>query len=166
MSTSKRLVNASSVGVPDQVVSKRTHSQEDSAASTPSTAFLLLKERIQAILAQNRQAENFVHYQSSEQHKLRLQRLVELAPELYDNPDVTPRQKWFSHARYYDNSQMPPFHIHFRYELQAVVKSLWQAWIHLSDEKVTEEANVIDTRKIVHTYVKRALRTFQSSSKT
>ena len=43
------------------------------------------KRVVQIVLAQDRQVENFVHYTVSDQHAKRMQRLAQLAPELYDN---------------------------------------------------------------------------------
>ena len=121
----------------------------------------LIQKRIETILAQDRREENFGHYTSSDKHAKRIQQLAQIAPELYDNPSITPRQKWFGHARYYDNSQMPPFHIHFRCELQSVIKSLWRAWQHLLGHEYDDD-DKNNTRKVLHGHVQRAQRTFQS----
>ena len=86
-----------------------------------------LKEQIEQVLAQDRHVLNFEHYTPSPEHVQRMETLAKLAPELYDNPDITPRSKWFQHARYHQNSQMPPFHVHFRTETQAVIHMLYKA---------------------------------------
>lgn len=87
------------------------------------------KARLQRVLAQNRRALNFVHYNVSESHKRRMQDLAEKVPELYNNPDITPRSKWFQHPRFSENSQMPPYHIHFRQEIQSVLNRLYEAYL-------------------------------------
>jgi hypothetical protein len=83
---------------------------------------------LQRVLSQDRNVLNFEEYTVSDRHKQRLQELAKVAPELYDNPAITPRSQWFNHPKYYENSQMPPFHVHFRQELQATLQYLYQAF--------------------------------------
>jgi hypothetical protein len=85
-------------------------------------------DRLQQILRQDRSVLNFIHYETSLEHKKRLAQLAQTAPELYDNPLITLRSKWFTHTMYRKNSQMPPYHIHFRQELQSVLRALHHAW--------------------------------------
>ena len=94
----------------------------DRARTTLSTL-----DRLQTALGQDRGVLNFEHYTSSAQHKARIEKLATLAPKLYDNPQITPRKKWFQHPMYRRNSQMPPFHVHFREELQTTLQYLYSA---------------------------------------
>lgn len=105
----------------EQVVYQNFKSLED-AQSTVRTL-----EQIQKILQQDRSVQNFTYYQPSQSHVKRMQELSEMAPELYNNPLITSRSKWFNHPMYYQNSQMPPYHVHFRQELQTTIQYLHQA---------------------------------------
>jgi iron-sulfur cluster repair protein YtfE (RIC family) len=85
--------------------------------------------RVKSILSQDRDnVINFEHYTPSPEHQERMQRLAKLAPNLYENPSLTPRSKWFSHPMWHRNSQMPPYHVHFRHELQDVTRYLYEAY--------------------------------------
>eukprot|EP00977_Amphora_coffeiformis_P021556 scaffold9477_cov197-Amphora_coffeaeformis.AAC.6 len=106
------------------------------------------------ILAQDRHVLNFEHYQPSAAHHERLAALAQVAPELYDNPDITPRAKWFAHPLYRRNSQMPPFHVHFREEMQQVVACLWQALSASQQQQQQRNGN---------DHLRRAFQIFQGS---
>ena len=121
----------------ETLVSRRFSSLDDFQAALnaqqaneehEATRIKPLLARVQQVLSQDRQTLNFEHYTTSDEHKQRLQELATVAPELYDNSSITPRSKWFQHPRYRQNSQMPPFHVHFRYELQDVVRYVYEAY--------------------------------------
>ena len=101
------------------------HGHYNSRDQAQSTLHTLSK--IQQVLAQDRGNVNFTEYTPSSRHEQRLEHLRKIAPELYDNPTITPRSTWFSHPMYRRNSQMPPFHVHFRQELQTTVAYLYDA---------------------------------------
>jgi hypothetical protein len=98
------------------------------AAKKNSVSSLHLQQRVQRILSQDRHVLNFEHYIPSPTHVARMGRLAKTVPELYDNPGITPRSKWFTHPRWHENSQMPPFHSHFRSELQSAIQALYNAY--------------------------------------
>ena len=108
-------------------------------------------ERAQLVLSQDRGVLNFERYKPSQEHVRRMQSLAESAPELYNNPSITPRSKWFSHPRYHQNSQMPPFHVHFRQEMQGVIQYLVKAY------------SSGDPPKSVTSHIRRAHSTFVGS---
>jgi hypothetical protein len=85
------------------------------------------QEDVDRVLAQDRGLLNFPHYTVSEAHRQRLDQLRRQAPNLYDNPVISPRHTWFTHPRWHENSQMPPFHVHYRQEMQEVVRCLYEA---------------------------------------
>lgn len=89
---------------------------------------VLLFAKLRDILQQNRTVMNFEHYTPSAAHVARMQQLKKAAPHLYDNPTLTPRSTWFDHPRWYENSQMPPFHVHYREEMQTVLRWLGKAY--------------------------------------
>ena len=95
---------------------------------TSSNKARKIVERAQQVLSQDRGVLNFENYQPSQQHLHRMQYLAESVPELYNNSTITPRSTWFSHPRYHQNSQMPPFHVHFRQEMQGVIHYLVKAY--------------------------------------
>lgn len=103
-------------------MSSQVSAREAPAAAHDSIA--LLKE----ILAQDRSVMNFEHYAVSDEHRKRMAHLNQSAPCLYDNPEITPRSIWFQHPRWFQNSQMPPFHIHYRQEMQNVLRFLLKAY--------------------------------------
>eukprot|EP00980_Cylindrotheca_fusiformis_P015351 scaffold4304_cov71-Cylindrotheca_fusiformis.AAC.4 len=92
------------------------------------------KERLDTILQQNRHVLNFEHYTVSKEHMERMKELAQLAPELYDNPEITPRSTWFDHVRFNENSQMPPFHVHYRTELQHIIHCIYKAYNENDDD--------------------------------
>jgi hypothetical protein len=89
-------------------------------------------ERIKRVLSQDRGELNFVHYTPSQEHSDRLKFLAETAPDLYNSSSITPRSKWFGHKHWNKNSQMPPYHVHFRQELQDVIRYLYEAYYSAS----------------------------------
>lgn len=109
-----------------------------------------LRSRIQKVLSQDRGVLNFEHYTPGDEHLERMKKLKQVAPELYDNPSITPRSKWFQHPRYRQNSQMPPYHIHFRHEMQEALSSLYEAY-HTEDPAKQRQ------------YIRRASSTFHGS---
>ena len=84
-----------------------------------------------------------------------MKNLASAVPELYNNPDITPRSKWFNHPRWHQNSQMPPFHVHFRVELQSVIQSLHRAY-----QMVTKGD---DNTKMAKQMIQSASSTFRGS---
>ena len=78
---------------------------------------------VRDVLAQNRNVMNFVHYTPSAVHAQRMQTLRQQAPDVYR----LERPQWLNHPRWHENSQMPPFHIHYRVEMQEVLRCLYQA---------------------------------------
>ena len=96
-------------------------------SSNEAQSILTTITNLQRVLSQDRNKLNFEEYTVSDRHKQRLEELAKIAPELYDNPTITPRSTWFNHPKYYDNSQMPPFHVHFRQEIQTTLQYLYQA---------------------------------------
>ena len=108
-------------------------SKYDSLNEAESTLSIL--RRAQDILSQDRGVLNFEHYVPSPNHIKRMSELKKTAPELYDNPSITPRSKWFSHPRYHSNAQMPPFHVHFREEMQYVINEVYEAVVLVSSAK-------------------------------
>mmetsp|Transcript_10772 Transcript_10772/g.29737 ORF Transcript_10772/g.29737 Transcript_10772/m.29737 type:complete len:240 (-) Transcript_10772:163-882(-) len=98
------------------------------ASSSEVSSDQPFQSRLAAVLGQDRGALNFQHYKVSSEHVRRLQALARASPDLYDNPEITPRAKWFDHPKFNENSQMPPFHVHFRLELQTVLKHLARAY--------------------------------------
>lgn len=112
----------------------------------------LLEQRARDILAQDRHVLNFEHYRPGTAHAQRLARLsaVDL-PDVFADPAIAPRSRWFTHPRYRVNSQMPPFHVHFRVEMQRVVSCLWEA------------ATATSRRRRRHELPHRARRLFQGS---
>ena len=117
----------------------------------------LIRQRVKTVLDQDRQVLNFEHYRTSVAHQQRLTALTRMAPELYDNPDITPRAKWFSHPMYRRNSQMPPFHVHFRQEMQHVVSCLWDALSSSSSSSSQQQ------QELRQKHVRRASQIFQGS---
>ena len=144
----------------EQLVENRFGSLEEFQAAlqrqpkAPNVDTTILTKKIQTILSQDRNILNFEDYTTSETHQKRMKDLAQVAPELYDNPAITPRSKWFSHSRFRQNSQMPPFHVHFRHELQGVVRSLSEAY--------NVAVNGSDVAKVRH-LIQRADRMFQGS---
>jgi hemerythrin-like domain-containing protein len=117
---------------------------EKAAAEASSS---LWKDRLERILAQDRRALNFEHYTVSKEHSKRMEQLAQQVPQLYGNPEITPRSKWFHHPRFNENSQMPPYHVHFREEMKHVLSYVYKAY------------NGDDTRK----QMKSACRMFSGS---
>lgn len=96
--------------------------------------------RLQKILGQDRGVLNYESYIPSGRHVKRLKELRKVAPDLYDNPSITPRSKWFQHPMYRMNAQMPPFHVHFREELQMTLQYLYESLkILASNENIDHE---------------------------
>jgi len=124
--------------------------------SVPTTAKHVLLQRAKQLLSQDRSVLNFAHYTPSQSHLERMKILAKQVPELYDNPEITPRSQWFHHPQYRQNSQMPPFHVHFRQELQRVIQYLVQA----VDAQEDETNN--NSRSIVHLF-QNAHHLFRSS---
>jgi Hemerythrin HHE cation binding domain len=118
--------------------------------TTMSASASTWQDRVNSILSQDRRVQNFPHYKPSEVHVSRMKELAKKAPELYDNPEITPREKWFQHSRYRQNSQMPPFHVHFRSELQAVIRYLY-------------EGMTTDNGDVIQSNIRRATRLFEGS---
>ena len=108
---------------------KAKQGMDGSSAASASTRLATLKTKIQSVLSQDRGVLNFEQYTPGKDHRERIKKLAKVAPELYDNPSITPRSKWFQHPRYRQNSQMPPYHIHFRQEMQEVLRCLYQAYV-------------------------------------
>ena len=115
------------------------------------------EDRLERILSQDRDALNFPHYTLSKDHIVRMKMLAQQAPELYDNPEITPRAKWFHHPRYAQNSQMPPFHLHFRLDMQEVLENLLKAY-SVASALVHNSASNLQTKAI-----ERAFRIFYTS---
>jgi hypothetical protein len=144
---------------------------EDMSQSSPSgeeqrrRRRQLMEQRIKTILAQRRTVLNFKHYTPSPVHYERMKELAQLMPHLYDNPEITPRSKWFSHVNYGRNSQMPPYHVHFREESQQVISFLYQAHqqLQLQQEQEHESESSSPTKKLVLSLLKRASSMFQGS---
>jgi hypothetical protein len=92
-----------------------------------------------------------------------MEQLAKLVPQLYDNPDITPRSKWFSHANYGRNSQMPPYHVHFREELQQVISYLYQAYQQQQQQQEESAPLPPPTNKKLVQSLKRVSALFQGS---
>jgi hypothetical protein len=128
-----------------------------STSSLPSSSanpdrLTRLKMKVQTVLSQDRGVQNFEHYTPGTDHLSRMKALAQSAPELYDNPDITPRSRWFQHPRYRQNSQMPPFHVHFRQEMQEVLRCLYQAYAAAASADSSSQH-----------YLRRAAATFHGS---
>lgn len=108
------------------------------------------KDRLEGILSQERLVLNFEHYTVSEEHTKRMTELAKQVPTLYANPEITPRSKWFQHPRFHENSQMPPFHVHFRQEMKECLNYLYEAYSNEDNDAQ-------------HKHLLRAYRTFSGS---
>ncbi len=84
--------------------------------------------RLKVILSQDRHVVDFRSYQPSKEHLQRMAVLARGAPEIFNNPSITPRSMWFSHPNWGRSSQMPLYHVHFREEVQDVVRHLYDAF--------------------------------------
>lgn len=85
------------------------------------------QHRLNTVLRQQRRVLNFKHYTVSDDHATRMKELADTIPEVFDNPSSTPRSQWFDHPKFGMNTQMPQFHVHFRLEMQEVLRRLQQA---------------------------------------
>lgn len=123
---------ATTLSTPQNNASQESTNDDDNNNNKHDDGRLLglLKD----ILAQDRSVLNYVHYTPSPEHHARMTQLLQAAPHLYDNPQVTPRSEWFRHPRWHQNSQMPPFHVHYRQEMQTVLKLLLHAHDSLDGE--------------------------------
>ena len=101
--------------------------------STNSIDELLLIQQIEHVLEQDRSVLDFRHYTPTSEHTERMKILKRDLPELYDNPALSSRSQWFDHPKWYATPQMPTFHIHFREEMQTVIRSLNDAYISSRD---------------------------------
>lgn len=115
-----------------------------------ATRFESIKSKIKNVLDQDRRVENFEYYNTTPQHKERMKELAELAPELYNNPDITPRSKWFHHPRYRQNSQMPPYHVHFRVEMQETIWYLFRSYTMENSTSINQQNDIRRAYSIFH----------------
>ena len=76
--------------------------------------------RVSEVLNQDREADMFLAYTVSEQHKTRMASLPAHIKS-FDRP------KWKTHPNYHTRRQMPDYHVNFRLEMQALLQSVWQA---------------------------------------
>jgi len=84
-------------------------------------------EHLKRILGEDRGVVLFSNYTPSRQHMDRMEHLQRQLPRMFDNPDLTPRTKWLSHRNWHRHPQMPPYHVHFRQEMQDAMRFLHQA---------------------------------------
>jgi hypothetical protein len=119
---------SSSTLPPSALEQARSASQEEIVKTAETNESNNVVARVKLILSQDRGVLNFENYTPSSGHVNRMKSLARTAPELYDSPHITPRSKWFSHEKWNQNSQMPPYHVHFRQELQDVVRYLFDAY--------------------------------------
>lgn len=85
-------------------------------------------QQVEDVLKQDRSVVDFRHYTPSPEHVERMKSLKCNFPDLYGNPSVSSRRQWFNHPNWYNTPQMPTFHVHFREEMQAVVRNLYEAY--------------------------------------
>jgi iron-sulfur cluster repair protein YtfE (RIC family) len=71
----------------------------------------------------------------------RIEQAKKEMPLIFDNPDLTRRDNWLQHPNWRKNSQMPPFHVHFRQEVQQSIRYLYQCLVSLSENKKIRAAN-------------------------
>ena len=123
-----------------QLVAKHYKSLEEARSQVSRTSDTL--SRLKTILSQDRGVQNFEHYTPSDEHKERMNYLAEHAPDLFNNPTRTPRSTWFRHPRYHQNSQMPPYHVHFRQEMQGTLQYLYDT---LSASQATNQLRALNS---------------------
>lgn len=87
-----------------------------------------IMNQLQQVLRQDRGVLNYTHYTPSSTHLARMKKFATIAPGIFDNPHVTPRNSWFTHVNYHRSTQMPPYHVHFREELQEALRYLYEAY--------------------------------------
>jgi iron-sulfur cluster repair protein YtfE (RIC family) len=140
-----------------------TADADPSSSSSSATTTSLFK--LQSILGQDRGKTSFTQYQTSQKHKDRLDKYKTVAPDIFDNPQKTPRTKWFSHANWSKNPQMPSYHVHFRDEMQQVFRYLYNAY-HASiitTTTTTTKDKATNSRVVVSSAIQRAHSMFVGS---
>lgn len=83
--------------------------------------------KLNHILLQNRHIINFIFYETSEEHKRRLE-------ERPIRMNII-RNEWFNHPNYRKRSQMPSYHVHFREEMQLVLNNLYECYQNNENEE-------------------------------
>eukprot|EP00854_Cymbomonas_tetramitiformis_P005190 gene5190-6315_t len=83
--------------------------------------------QLSAILSEDRHVLNYTNYTVSKEHRARVKGF----------PDSLRihRSKWFTHPNWAGRMQMPPYHIHYREEMQAVLAQLKDSLDAPSPEK-------------------------------
>ena len=69
---------------------------------------------VQDLLNAPRGDVNYTLYTTSDAHRTRMQDLPESLK--------IPREQWFTHRNWRGRTQMPPYHVHFREEMQQVCR--------------------------------------------
>jgi hypothetical protein len=85
-------------------------------------------EELKRVLGEDRGVMNYTNYVPSQQHLERMMQFKMTVPTVFDNPTLTPRSKWFTHKNWSKSAQMPPYHIHFREELQEAIRALYECY--------------------------------------
>ena len=123
-------------GLAQKVLGKQPNAAKRSSSSSIGTSNNPdWQQQLEIILKQRRNVLNFSEYTVSQAHEKRMAEFAKAAPQVFDNAEITPRSKWFNHPNYRRNSQMPPFHVHFRQEMQSVLGYLQQAYILVKEQQ-------------------------------
>jgi hypothetical protein len=110
-------------------------------------------KKLGEILSQDRHVVDYRSYETSEEHRLR----ISTRPSRM-NID---REDWFKHPNYSSRPQMPPYHVHFREEMQLVL-SLLLSWFQNSSSQTFNKAFRVfrDSMEGLHGHVRIEERAF------
>lgn len=87
-----------------------------------------LVKQLRQVLGEDRGVMNYIQYTPSSEHVQRMKDFAKAEPSVFDNPKITPRETWFTNPIFSRSTQMPPYHIHFRREMQEAVRYLYETY--------------------------------------
>jgi hypothetical protein len=102
--------------------------------------------KLEQLLLEDRHVINYRSYQTSEEHQSR----ISTRPQRM-NID---RERWFKHPNYSSRQQMPPYHVHFREEMQFVLSLLISWFRNLTTRDLNKAYRVFcDSMEGLHGHV-------------
>lgn len=78
--------------------------------------FATVTNKAGSVLKENRGVVNFKNYVTSEAHKVRM--------KTFPKRLQIPRSQWFQHKNWPGRMHMPPYHVHFRQDMQDAIKTV------------------------------------------
>jgi hypothetical protein len=136
------MTNIGSLGEAQEIMNQSKHSAANSSSKKEidSNRYSTIMAQLKQVLSDDRDVLIYYNYTPSKEHLERIQQAKKELPIIFDNPDLMRRDNWVKHRNWRKNSQMPPFHVHFREEMQQSIRHIYQCLVSLSENKTSRAA--------------------------